>query len=693
MPATPSGPPQAVGPEPTTPPRAAPTSEAARPARPTSEPASPAEAQRLASLLEEAPGLIARLAGPTHVLELANNGFRQAFGQRELLARPIREALPELAGQFFFERLDEVYHTGEPFRAVEMPIRLDRTNSGKLELGYYHFTSQALRDAAGTITGVLVFASDVTEQVLARRHNEALQAELLALQQHLLREREASNQVFEQTPAVVALLRGPQHRIEFYNAAFQRLFPGRELRGRPMGEVAPETANQGFVDLLDGVYHTGATYFGTELPLLMEQPDGQPPKIHHFNFTYQRFEEDGQPAGISVFAYDVAEQVLARQERDTQQRQQQALFEQAPVAMGVFAGPEYVVEVCNPGLQAIWGRTAAQALHRPLLDVLPEIRDQGFIQLLDNVRRTGEPFVAHEMLGQVLHNGQPRAVHLNFVYHPLRDAQGHITAVAAVATDVSEQVAARQQLAQANAGLTASNEQLVRTNANLDTFIYTASHDLRQPIANIEGLLYALREHLGPVVVAETGPTALVARLLDMMQGAVDRFQLTIAQLTDITRLQQVQTAPAETVSLAGLVAALRLDLAPLLASHGGTRLTTDVAACPEVSFAPQHLRSIVYNLLSNAVKYRHPDRSPVVQLRCRSTPTAVVLEVQDNGLGLTPDQQTRLFGMFVRLHDHVEGSGIGLYMVKKIVENAGGTVSVSSQSDVGSIFTITLPT
>ena len=693
MPATPSGPPQAVGPEPTTPPRAAPTSEAARPARPTSEPASPAEAQRLASLLEEAPGLIARLAGPTHVLELANNGFRQAFGQRELLARPIREALPELAGQFFFERLDEVYHTGEPFRAVEMPIRLDRTNSGKLELGYYHFTSQALRDAAGTITGVLVFASDVTEQVLARRHNEALQAELLALQQHLLREREASNQVFEQTPAVVALLRGPQHRIEFYNAAFQRLFPGRELRGRPMGEVAPETANQGFVDLLDGVYHTGATYFGTELPLLMEQPDGQPPKIHHFNFTYQRFEEDGQPAGISVFAYDVAEQVLARQERDTQQRQQQALFEQAPVAMGVFAGPEYVVEVCNPGLQAIWGRTAAQALHRPLLDVLPEIRDQGFIQLLDNVRRTGEPFVAHEMLGQVLHNGQPRAVHLNFVYHPLRDAQGHITAVAAVATDVSEQVAARQQLAQANAGLTASNEQLVRTNANLDTFIYTASHDLRQPIANIEGLLYALREHLGPVVVAETGPTALVARLLDMMQGAVDRFQLTIAQLTDITRLQQVQTAPAETVSLAGLVAALRLDLAPLLASHGGTRLTTDVAACPEVSFAPQHLRSIVYNLLSNAVKYRHPDRSPVVQLRCRSTPTAVVLEVQDNGLGLTPDQQTRLFGMFVRLHDHVEGSGIGLYMVKKIVENAGGTVTVSSQPDVGSIFTITLPT
>ena len=176
------------------------------------------------------------------------------------------------------------------------------------------------------------------------------------------------------------------------------------------------------------------------------------------------------------------------------------------------------------------------------------------------------------------------------------------------------------------------------------------------------------------------------------MQGAVERFQLTIAQLTDIVRLHQAQAQPAEMVGLAELVDDLRLDLAPLLAAHGGTRLTIDVAACPEVSFAPRHLRSIVYNLLSNAIKYRHPDRAPAVQLRCRRTAAAVVLEVQDNGLGLTPDQQAKLFGLFVRLHDHVEGSGIGLHMVRKIVENAGGTVAVRSEPGVGSTFTVTLP-
>ena len=117
-----------------------------------------------------------------------------------------------------------------------------------------------------------------------------------------------------------------------------------------------------------------------------------------------------------------------------------------------------------------------------------------------------------------------------------------------------------------------------------------------------------------------------------------------------------------------------------------------DVAACSTVRFSAKNLRSIVYNLLSNAVKYRAPDRAPDVQLRCQAPPGQLVLEVQDNGLGLTAAQQGELFRMFRRLHTHVDGSGVGLYVVKKMVENAGGTVTVRSQPGVGSTFTVTLP-
>ena len=127
-----------------------------------------------------------------------------------------------------------------------------------------------------------------------------------------------------------------------------------------------------------------------------------------------------------------------------------------------------------------------------------------------------------------------------------------------------------------------------------------------------------------------------------------------------------------------------------MAATHA--HLALDVARCPTLSFSPKNLRSIIYNLLSNALKYRDPARRPVVQLRCHASPTHVILEVQDNGLGLDAAQQGQLFVMFQRLHSHVDGSGVGLYMVKKIVENAGGTIVVQSEAGVGSTFVVALP-
>jgi len=268
---------------------------------------------------------------------------------------------------------------------------------------------------------------------------------------------------------------------------------------------------------------------------------------------------------------------------------------------------------------------------------------------------------------------------------------GFFALVADVSTQVADRQAveasAQQALALASE-LHAANEQLTRTNVDLDTFIYTASHDLKAPIANIEGLLLLLRKQLP----AEVGQAGLVPKVLGMMQGAIERFQLTIAQLTDLAKLQHAHAQPAEEVDLKAVVEDVRLDLTPRLEEAQG-QLSIELNGCDTVSFAPQHLRSLLYNLLSNALKYRHPDRPPVVQFRCYHTPTTTVLEVQDNGLGLSATQQGKLFGMFRRLHDHVPGSGVGLYMVKRIVENAGGVVAVQSEEGVGSTFIVTLPT
>lgn len=117
-----------------------------------------------------------------------------------------------------------------------------------------------------------------------------------------------------------------------------------------------------------------------------------------------------------------------------------------------------------------------------------------------------------------------------------------------------------------------------------------------------------------------------------------------------------------------------------------------DVVECPTLLISEKNLRSLLYNLVSNALKYRHPDRPPVVRLSCRLEDGQRVLRVQDNGLGLSEGQQAKLFQLFGRLHTHAEGTGVGLYMVKKMVENANGALTVASREGEGTTFTASFP-
>ena len=503
------------------------------------------------------------------------------------------------------------------------------------------------------------------------------------------------------TQAAICVLRGPTHVLDYCNPTFERLFSGRPLPpGSPLTDVFPEAMRPGLAARLGRVYRTGTSYFNVERPVVLEPSGDQPARTHHFTFSFDAYEEHGRTAGVSIFAYDVTVAVRARRRAETLQaevlaaaRQQlderhtfHEVFEQTPALVALLRQPGHCFEYVNPAYQALFPGRAL--VGRDMAVAVPESRAQGFIGLLDRVYQTGETYFGAEQPFLVATAaGQPaRLQYFNFTYQAFREA-GEVAGISIFAFNVTPQVQARQQLSVANRALTESNQQLTRTNDDLDTFIYTASHDLKTPITNLEGLLHALCEELP----ADLLQAPAVPPLLDRMHLAVDRFKLTIAQLTDLTRLQRADAQPAEAVDLATLVADIRLDLAQQLTADA--RLTVEVAACPRVSFAPKNLRSIVYNLLSNALKYRSPDRPPRVALRCRSAEDrTVVLDVEDNGLGLTDAQQGQLFGLFRRLHDHVDGSGIGLYMVKRIVENAGGSIAVQSTPDVGTTFTITLP-
>jgi len=639
---------------------------------------------RLLRLFSQAPAEINLFFGPNHVWTMVHPRTQELLPDRPLQGRPRREALPELPEELH-EPFDRVYRTGQPVHAVETTQRFDHLHNGELHEEYYDLTLQPKYDAAGNIEGVMSFALNVTERVRARQQAEALQAELLATAQQQAQERLAFYHVFEQTPAMVALLHSPGHRYEYVNPAYQALFPGHQLVGRDLAEAAPELVEQGFKAFLDQVYQTGETFFGTELPFT--PAGGAPARTAYYNFTYQAYRENHRIAGVSVFAYDVTAQVLARQAQETERQRLLLLFQEAPAGICILAGPELVFEFVNPGYQRLLPGHVLRG--RPIFEALPELVGTPVETLLRRVYATGEPHEEQALPIPVVRpaDGVLEDRYFTFLYQPRRNERGAVDGILAFVFEVTEQVRTRQQAQGLAAELTTANAQLVRTNVDLDNFIYTASHDLKAPISNIEGLLYLLQDELP----AEVAQNAEIAPTLTRMLDAVERFKRTIAHLTEVSKLQKEHAPAAAPVNLAAVVEDVRQDLVPLL-QQMGAKLVIDVTILPPIQFSEKNLRSVVYNLLSNALKYHSPDRAPRVDVRAHVRAGHTVLEVHDNGLGIAPEHLPRLFTMFQRFHDHVDGSGIGLYMVKRMVDNAGGRIEVHSQLGAGTTFFVHLP-
>lgn len=245
-------------------------------------------------------------------------------------------------------------------------------------------------------------------------------------------------------------------------------------------------------------------------------------------------------------------------------------------------------------------------------------------------------------------------------------------------TDIHEGKAFAQELED-------KNKQLITINTDLDNFIYTASHDLKSPIVNLEGLSITLTKKL----TAKFSLDEEQNKILSMISTSINRLKSTISDLTEIAKAQK-EDAQKEIVFVSKVIEEVATDLDKLMVDNQvilDKRLEID-----QITIAPKNLRSIIYNLLSNAIKYRSQERIPKIAIETKRQDRYMVMQVADNGIGIGENNLQKMFTMFKRFHTHVEGTGIGLYIVKRIVENAGGKIEVESRVDIGTTFKVYLP-
>jgi signal transduction histidine kinase len=234
--------------------------------------------------------------------------------------------------------------------------------------------------------------------------------------------------------------------------------------------------------------------------------------------------------------------------------------------------------------------------------------------------------------------------------------------------------------------LQTANQQLARTNADLDNFVYAASHDLRQPVNNLRGLFEEIRQ-------TATFANPADAQLLHYMDKSLYALSTTIDDLATVVQEHRQPTIQApEPVGLAELATDVLETLRPQ-AHDTHAIIELDFAALPEVPGVRSNLRTILLNLLANALKYRHPDRAPHVAMRSYLAEGQPVLAVQDNGLGINLEQHgTELFQLFRRFHPTAaEGTGVGLFLVNRLAQAQGGHIEVESEEGVGTTFRVHL--
>lgn len=521
----------------------------------------------------------------------------------------------------------------------------------------------------GKPAGAVITFTDVTK----RQRNEAERERLL---QEVQMAHKTMADVFKQAPAFMCILRGPEHLFEITNDRYLQLVGSRQLVGKTVKEALPELVGQGFFELLDKVYRTGNTYIGADMTIALQRQQDDSLENRFVDFAYMALKDsDGSINGILVHGVDQTDRKLAEIAVRNNEQRYRTLFESVDQGF-------CIIELLF--------NSAGRAINYKFIEVNP-----AFEKLSGLVDMSGKTFTDLEpnggafwldIYGRVATTGESMRFEradssssrwFDILVTPLGISENKL---AVLMNDVSERKKTEESLRKLAADLS-------ETDRRKSEFIATLAHELRNPLAPIISGLAIMK--------MSNDDSQVVAKTRDIMERQIIHMVHLVDDLLDISRINGGKVdLKKELVELKTIISSAVETSRPLI-DAGQHILEVNIPDEPILIEAdPIRIAQVVSNLLNNAAKYTSP--SGHIEINVSVETGQVVLAICDNGIGIPADALPTIFEMFSQVaHDFGHsggGLGIGLSLVRQLVEMHKGTIEVISEIGKGSKFFVRLP-
>jgi PAS domain S-box-containing protein len=632
----------------------------------------------------ESPFAINLWCGEDKIL-IYNDAYRVVLGSKHprALGRPVREVWAEIWPAL--EEMFEAIQRGERVYAEDGHFVMERAD-GPPGDAWFTYSLSPLREESGEIVAYLNVAAETTQRVIADRAMRDARADAERAERRL-------RDIFAQAPAFLAVLQGPQHVFEFMNGSYAQLIGHRPALGRSVADALPEVVEQGFLDLLDGVYRTGKPFIGREIRVMLERVPGEPPEERIVDFVYQPITDaEGRSSGIVAHGSDVTEAVLARREIERLLRSSEearALVEESEARYRFLANaipvqvwtatPEgrldYVSERTATyfGVKddAVLGDTWLALLHPDDVATTTERWSHSLV--------TGEPYEVEFRLRQ--------AGTLDYRWHLARavaqcDENGKILEWFGSNIDIEDRKRAEGELERLTREATEANR------AKSD-FLAAMSHELRTPLNAIGG--YAQLIELGL-----RGPVTEEQRLdLSKIQRSKNHLDLLVSDVLNFAKAGAGRIEfRLDKVELRKTLDAVLEMITPQAQEKQLRLVSPEIPADLCATAAEDRTRQILLNLFANALKFTAPGGT--ISLGVSTAGSDVAIAVSDTGIGIPETHLERIFEPFVQanraLRTKDQGVGLGLAISRQLARAMGGDLRVVSDVGTGSTFTLTLP-